>query len=268
MKQIISIFAFIAFGLINPIVSCCQNYYVPNEGNLLALGEKHDFKLSYAFGYTELLGKAFSVQAGYSPLKHLGVQYSFASATNKESFTRFFHNKMNGFAFGTYINFNLKLSRLDETPENKNPSIYSNFLFDFYVGFENGNIENRHSLADISIFEFTKRYAQLGLHWQGAVLGFNYVQKIGLIDYKKAIVSSSNGLQNISGFHNVIRYDTYNFTEHTLRMSLGIKHVQLYASATWMRFPKKDKIDIIDNLYHLGLIIGLDKFFRKKINKL
>ncbi|MFT5764647.1 MAG: hypothetical protein ACI8X3_002078, partial [Saprospiraceae bacterium] len=174
--------------------SCSHNYYAPNEGVLLALNEKNDVKVSVGGGenssYNNDEESTFSLQGGYSPINHLGVQSSYFTYKGKgtqngvaESGNGFIANA----AIGTYYRFPLKKNRSGRERLPDNLAMQRSILIDFYGGYAKGKVHNYYNPSTNSHFEFNKRFIQLGFHWQGRILGIDFTSKFGNLDYSTGI---------------------------------------------------------------------------------
>ena len=248
--------------------SCSHYYYAPNEGTLLALNEKNDLKLSAGgnLGGDENESN-FSFQAGYSPIKHLGIQSSFFSYKKrgeKDGVTESGNGFISNAAIGAYYFLPTKrISKRRELIVN-GPVMQRGVMFDLYAGYAKGEVHNYYEPNTSSHFDFNKSFAQLGIHWQGKIYGISFVSKFGVLDYKNGDVNGKISEEHLADVMDIEKYDTYAFRENSLRFSLGIQHARFFLTTTWLNSSKLDKVKFIDNTVHAGVILELDEFFRKR----
>ncbi len=240
-----------------------QLYYMTNEGALLALNEQHDLRLSYGRGANQQSDKAGAFQLGYSPIKHIGIQYSAASIVSRNQSSRDSKGKLRGGSIGSYYFIDIYKSNSNSDQTKTKNLMKNGILFDFYLGYEKGEIKNEYRKSEEAFIDFNKNFAQLGVHFQGPIFGINFIVKKGVLDYKKFRIATADSFP-LAVVEDINRFDTFNFTESTIRVILGLKTTKIYFSNTWINIPKKGQLNIFDNVYHFGVIVELDEFFRRR----
>ena len=172
-------FSFFLFASVLFFSSCgsaSHHFYATDEGNLLALREEKDLKVSA--GYTphlnSLPGNNFMIQAGYSPIKHLGVYSSFFRIRNSFTGTEeikknVYQYNFNG-AIGGYYFKSAKVNPIIGNDENdltnyENTTDGRGLLFDGYIGYSRGAVNNFFFGETGKIeLDFQKIYLQGGFH--------------------------------------------------------------------------------------------------------
>ncbi len=258
-------YLFIAIAFL--LNSCSHYYYAPNEGALLALNEKNDLKVS--------AGKSnssddrefnYSLQVGYSPIKHLGIQssyFNYRESGVRNSFTESGNGHISTAAIGTYYFFPTK--KIGRRPDLvNNYTMNRGILIDLYAGRSNGSVNNYYTLNSSSHFDFNKTYGQFGFHWQGRVFGINYVSKFGVLDFKNGTVNGKISQEHLADIMDVEKNDTYNFRENSIRFHIGVKHARFFITGTWFNSPKSAEVKFVESTLHGGVIIEIDEFFKKK----
>ena len=262
MNNKLVILIFFAASLL-PVSSSCQYYYSPNEASTLTLNEKNDLKFSFASGSDKQSSSNFSLQAGYSPIKHLGIRYSSYSIKNNFGDHQSLNGSIIGGAIGTYFFHSSEtVSKAISKSRYSNLLLKNSVLLDVYLGYEQGGITNNYNVDRQSQLDFKKTFVEGGVHLEGGIFGFDFLLKRGVLDFSKGSVTHYIG--DIVDLEDIERYDTYNFTETTVRFRMGIKYGSVYISQAKFRTKKADQIRIVDTAYHFGMILNIDDFFRKK----
>jgi len=177
MKLIkLSLYLFVSVLFFASCGSASHHFYATDEGNLLALREEKDIKVSA--GYTphvnSLPGNNISAQVGYSPIKHLGIQSSFFRIRNsftgaediaKNVYQYNFSGAVGGYFFKpakaieVFSDEEEGLTSFESSPEGKG------LLFDGYVGYSRGAVNNFYFGETGKIeLDFQKFYVQGGFH--------------------------------------------------------------------------------------------------------
>ena len=171
-----SLFIFVSVLFFSSCGSASHHFYATDEGNLLALKEEKDLKVSA--GYTphinSLPGNNFMIQAGYSPIKHLGVYSSFFrirnSFTGAEDIQKDVYQYNFTGAVGGYYFKHAKINEIGGDDENGLTSSESSvegrgLLFDGYIGYSRGAVNNFFFGETGKVeLDFQKVYLQGGFH--------------------------------------------------------------------------------------------------------
>lgn len=255
--------------------SCSHYYYAPDEGYLLSLGEKGDIKISAATGSAgESNGdlekdNTSSFQAGYSPIKNLGIQGSIFSLKRVGESDDGVKPRGHGFiasgAIGGYffiINERQKLLQEEFADPLK---MRKGVLLDLYAGYGQGKAHNYYANGSNSHFDFQKSFIQGGIHWQGKMTGISYVFKVVRLDYQTGIVNKEIEQEDLVAIQGISQNNPFSLIEHSFRFHVGLKKIRFFLSTTLIPYSKEvDKLDYIGSSGHIGLILELDEIFRKK----
>lgn len=257
--------AALSLGFFLLLSSCSHYYYAPNEGSVLALNEQHDLKVSYGNGNSSENSSSESLMLGYSPLPFLGLQGSYFGVNvpvNDEGASGSGHI-LNG-AIGGYYFFPLEKNYDGKERIPNVIGLDRGFLLDLYFGYAEGSVENYYDITNSSQFNFSKKFIQGGVHFQGRVIGFDCVIKGGNLDYNNGVVNGRLTEEHLEEIQSIQRNDTYDFMEATFRVHFGIKHARLFFSSTTFDSSKLNNVKFIKNTNHFGIIIEIDELFRKK----
>ncbi len=249
------------------MTSCTHYYYAPNEGTSLALTEKHDAKVSYGVGAGGNNRNHKSFQIGYSPINHIGIQASYFSGDAEgvqDGITERGDGQISNIALGTYYFYptNSKIYKIEKRETLL--GMKRGFLFDLYVGRGTGNVNNFYAPPASSHFDFNKTWGQGGIHWQGRFVGIDMVFKVGVLDFKNVEINGRLEESTLIDIENVIEYDTYNFRESTIKIHFGIRHLRYFITTTWLNTSNASDVKFIDNVTHIGVMIDIDEFFKKR----
>jgi len=243
--------------------SCTHYYYAPEEGNLLALNEKGDLRVSASLGVapSDSRNTFIAFQAGYSPSKNIAFQFSYSRLNN------FYNNEKIGkiyIASGAIGFYHFKeFERLnEETPDNFSKQ---GLLFDAYLGYGIGEVHNYYFGGGRSNFIFSKTYFQGGFHWQGKIIGIDIVGRIVRLDYNKGILSGNIDNSHWFAIDRLSENNPYFLFESSSRLHFGNKYVKFFFSQT-MVFPQfySSNIDYLVKSFHIGALVDIDSFFEKK----
>ncbi len=265
MIKIKTFFVFFICYFIFSLNGFSQYYYASNEGSLLALNEKNDFKGSIAVGRNSYIGKNMSYQIGYSPLNNIAFQFSYfaykADPVQERKFSS--GNLFNG-AIGTY--YFLPIGKHRNTSIHKDLLMKKGIMADLYMGYGKGNMFNNYIGAKASKLFFNKPFIQGGLHWQTGTLAVDYVTKFGFLDYYKTEIYGFGSQQPTTGIENFELYDTFSYREHSVRIRLQLKIMGVFMTRTWINHSDRGA-KFIDNATHFGMLLELDEIFKKKKEK-
>lgn len=258
--------------------SCNHYYYAPEEGHLLTLSEKGDAKISVGGNSTnedgnDSKGTNFTLQAGYSPINHLGIQGSYFSLKRKgvSSFEEL--GSGNGFiasgAIGTYLfienNFQRKRKKVVKTYVEPHLKMKKGFLLDLYGGYSLGKVHNYYSKTTDSHLSFRKIYLQGGLHINGKVMGLSYTLKGVRLDYEKAVLNGDMEESEILNIQDITKANPFFLIENSLRFHLGIRQFRFFMTVNFMNDSyDEDSLDFLDSTFDAGIILELDEIFTKE----
>lgn len=156
--------------------SASHHFYATDEGNLLAVREEKDLKVSA--GYTphlnSLPGNNISAQVGYSPIKHLGIQSSFfrirnafvgAEEVDKNVYQYNFSGAVGGYYFKPAKSREIFDDENDDLTAFESPTEGKGLLLDGYIGYSRGAVNNFYFGETGRIeLDFQKIYVQGGFH--------------------------------------------------------------------------------------------------------
>lgn len=253
--------------------SCSQSYYYTvNEGHLLSLSEKKDLKLSAAQGASSGSRSgphsSFSLQLGYSPIKHLGIQSNFLKVNRgQQNSDAQISSSGNGWVFSNAIGAYSFLSNASKTTE-KYAKKRSGFLLDFYAGYARGKMTNHYQNNQGSAHVFYNKYFfQPGFHFQGRWIRFGYVLKTGLIDFKKALLIGNVSAEDLQVIRRIGSRDPYVSLESSFRVAVGFKMVYLFLTQTRQHIRRNElQENAIRSITHFGITIDIHQLFKTKNN--
>ncbi len=235
-----------------------QQYYITNPGSILSPSAQHNLIFSGAIGGSRTLSKTRAYHVAYSPLKYLGVQGTYSKTKVNYSFDspRGTNTSSYGGAIGGYYFINLK-----EQPHLHQKKI--GVLFDAYLGYEKGNIDNTYNETESSKLNYNKGYIQLGANLSGGVLGLQLKGTIGYFDFVNGSYTAPNLTLPSNQLDEILEKDIHNFSEMTLALNMGIKYGRIYCSQTLLHLFGDNDLPAIDNAYHFGIILEIDKLIKK-----
>lgn len=234
-----------------------QYHYIPDNGsNLLLLKEKGDFKVSSSF----LLKSRIGIQAGYSPLKKLGISVSYFKHDVKDrTFNEYTSGKVYAVSLGTYGYFTpSNLSKRDQSPG------VIEMWWDAYLGYANGNINNTYSNAGASDLNYKKWFLHFGVHMSNRYLGLSYVIKCSSLDYKEGEVSGNLGTEVQVIYDYILENEPYYIWESDLRLHAGIPLIRGYVGLSMINPNNIDKqvAGEMNLIFSTGLLLSIDKLYR------
>lgn len=256
--------------------SCTHYYYAPDEGHLMSLNEKGDVKISGGVSETnDDEDNNFNLQAGYSPINHLGLQASHFSLKRTGGKSNVIVPRGNGYitsgAIGTYYFFeNNKIRKVARRKDKKQLipdylKMKKGVLLDLYAGYGKGEVFNTYSNGAYTQFNFQKSYIQGGIHWQGKLIGISYVFKAVKLDYQNGIVLKELEPDDLEAIQSLSAHNPFSFVEHSFRIHFGLRQGRFYLSSTGIsKKPDEIGLSFIDSSHHIGLIIEIDEFFKKR----
>jgi len=242
-------------------LSISQVYYEPDEGNMLALN-KHDLSFSLTLGSSVEKRNSKSFKIGYSPIKHLAVQggvyksnYTYSKDWEKTNF------KAWDAALGTYY-----FLPLDKEAFAENRSKIG-ALLDLYFGYSNGNVFNQYSTPLYGDLNFQKLYIQTGIHLKSSLFGAQFAVKTGTLSFLNGDYTNLISFEDepIESFTTAIDEESARFTTMIFRLNLNLRYGNIFFSQTLSKFDKGSNIETLDNVYHIGIQVDVDDFFKKRM---
>ncbi len=257
------------------ISSCTHSLYVPPEPNLLVLSESGDLKASAGAGVLESDELNFHLQAGYSPIEHLGLSISyfqvgmtraerdFGNQSSFYDFSRRFNVYDVEGAIGTYLTKTI-MTKTHKKGEGA-VDLPNSLTFDAYLGY--GQIKSRRSYFNggLTTIEGRRFFLQGGIHYQGSFLGLSYTLRGVWLDYTSGKVFGRISEQSLEDLAAINVYDPYTFIESSIRFRAGNEKFRGFVSRNWMSSPFGDKqLDYTPASWHLGFILGLNELLNIK----
>ena len=282
---------------------CNTYYYVPGDGNLLAIVEPGDIKVA-AGGNIIGKNKSYSLQAGYSPVKHLAVKGQFfrikdssptyvynggavfGPTTSSEVLGRGFMAE--GSIGGYLTSQNWRIGEDTQTRGKYAMPLQSSF--DAYLGYARGEIYNDYVTSFFSsgngyvpgygygggvqvensgnaTLNFNKYFMQLGAHLSLYAIGLDFGLRGGFLDYSKAVL---NGQVVESEEMNIYRLQDFDplFTfETSFRFQVGIKQARMFLSGTVARYNEELNGLLKASVFQCGAVLDLDEIFKERRKK-
>lgn len=258
------------FSIIN--TSCTHKYYAPNDGDLLVLRKKNDVHISG--GGQNLLSDNEStsgnIQIGYSPISYLALSGSYfkLNVIDDNPLIKGNGHIWNG-AIGGYYFF--------PTTKNQNFGKDKKFLFykgplkmqkgilvDLYFGLSDGAVNNFYENGGESHFKFQKKYGQLGFHFIRPNWGLDYVCRIGNLKFYEGVAYGEIDPENRNEIDAIESKNSYNLSEVSFRVHVGIKHIRYFITATAVTQGSEiNELNIYNGNGSFGIILEIDEFFRK-----
>jgi len=245
--------------------SCNHSFYSAKTGNTLDLNEKGDVQFEYT-GWTDYISKGNIVKAGYSPLKHWGIQASYSNlkyANNKKEYVF-------SAATGYYIFRELGIQ--PDTSKwiiKKGRRIWmvkhghkTGVLFDAYAGYGFGETYNRYYYLNNIQSTIRQYHIQEGVHFYfKRVLKFSIMHRLSLLHFKKAIVL---GLIDNNGFRdlNIIKENNpFMINELSFKLSAGLPKVNTFLMVTTGTANKQFLYN--NGSAQVGLAFDINDLFKK-----
>ena len=253
----------IFFFFIILMSSCSQTIYAPNDNIMVQLKDKNEINIAgtsiQALQYDRRENesphkmKINTVQAGYSPIKHLAFAGSFFDY--KKSFTteyKPYSNKKSiaekgkiwNAAIGTYCFLNF--------PSNENSGI----LIDLYAGYGGGEVNHTFFDSNQSSFEFSQSFIQVGLYYKSPFLGFGANVKKTYNNFPGTKVFHGDIGNDFRNIQTLMLYDLYNPWHLNVRFEAGLKYGKMYINMNQITELRSERSYNIDNIA-IGLQISV-----------
>lgn len=267
----------IFFILIVLLLQSCADmprnpYYIPNESNSLILAQKNEIKVAVSTvnlnqRIDDPAGKLVNAQIAYSPIKHLGI-YANHLRWNRTAETNGFdwgnNYSYDNLALGGYYLFQSEIMK-------KRNADFGNFpigiLFDFYMGYGKGKVDNIYPESDEAHYNFTQPYGQMGIHWQDKNIGLSWVFQIGRINFADGLYTvNQSGLQNgFRAYESILEDNSFRYRASTFRFFAGSKTIRAYATYTVADSSLGDRQYYLSHgtdMVALGLVLNIDHAYR------
>ena len=265
---------YLLFILFICISSCTprfiNEYYAPDEGNMVMLSHKKDLNISGSVPSSLLNDKdpeQYNFQFSYSPIKHLGLLTAYSDyAYRGISETMLHHTKLkiyNGAIGGYYLFQNKEQKLRGDTTDN----LPTGILLDLYAGFGKGNLTNKYKEGGNSILDFNKYFIQGGVHYQEELVGVSAVYKIGAINYYQGVINGPFSIEDIDSLRNITEKNTFPFREFSFKLYFGINEVRTYFGFTNLNFFDKNPFNHRNQIRYIGVVFDIDQFFYRKKHK-
>lgn len=235
--------------------SCSQYFYSANAGNTLDLNEKGDVKVEGAIIHDfEASGKSW--KAGYSPIKHWGIQASYSDLEHSEQEKGYMFNAASG-----YYHF-LKFGKQpDKTKWLARRGHKTGILFEGYAGYGFGKVHNQYDLGRIHT-SMRQYHIQAGLHlYFLRVLKFSALHRISLLQFKKANVVGAINETGFNDLQTIKENNPFTLNETSGKLSLGLPHGNAFLLITGGQTNKKFAFG--DGSVQLGFALDINDFFKK-----
>jgi len=250
-------------------------FNLATESNMPMLTKKNDFEIAASVTNPLLDRDGFlgNLQIGYSPIKNWGINvghFRFKESTfNNIQFTHL--------SLGGYLPLqipNISKNQQSNYPEGKMPL---GLLIDYYVGVEIGNVENNYSsnsgnsssITQTSNFELEKFFLRGGLHYQGKIIGFSYIFKVGQLTYKNGSIDLGGDTSSAfyTRFQKIVRNNSEGFSEQTAKLFFGNKAIQGYLGFSFL-LPRNDFVSSKKSkTYTIGIHADIDYLFQENRKK-
>lgn len=268
-RTILSVPIFISITILLSSCSVKNNhYYVPSEGNVLTLSERHDLKISATTSINETGINNF--QIGYSPIKHLGIFGSWLHQKDGKQIYPFDALSFNNSNSDNYKNVGIggyffkKRNTYYTTLIPKKYFEQGGFLFDLYVGIGEGKMRRDYkSVRSYFDFDYTKRFGQAGLHYKFRAFGISYIFKMAQLNVSKVVLHGNFFLFPKNFFDELVENNTIDTYESTIRFEYGIRQAKLNLNLTYFS-DQPNFLSPLRSYYSIGILINVDEFFKKK----
>ena len=262
IRWLIFVFFFASCG------SASHHFYAGDEGNLLAVKEKGDLKASAGITphLNSLPGNNVNVQLGYSPFKHFALHTNFFRIRNsfeglEEEEKNVYQYNFSG-AIGTYL---FKSSKI-EVNEEKNSEVNRGLLFDFYVGYGQGEVDNFFFGKTGKIeLDFQKYFAQGGVHIFLDRVEASFALRYAQVRYLNGSAFGKLTTSELAKKDVIQDNNPFNFLESALKVSYGktTSPLRAFMTITGVYDFGDVFLEIQPSTLQLGVTADIDHYFRK-----
>lgn len=275
-----SLYLFVSVLFFASCGSASHHFYATDEGNLLALREEKDLKVSA--GYTphinSLPGNNLNVQVGYSPIKHLGVHGSYFRIRNSFTGAEDLDKNVYQYNFsGTVGGYYFKPAKAkevfddDELTSYESPIEGKGLLFDGYLGYSRGAVNNFYFGETGKIeLDFQKFYLQGGFHIFLDKVGASFTLRGTQLNYLDS--STATGKLSASQLRKVEIIEDNNpffFLESALKISVGkpTAPIRGYLTLAGVYDFGDVFLEVQPSTMQFGVTADIDYLFSKKEKK-
>ena len=259
---------------------CSHYYYVPNDNNLLALTEKGDIKVAGGGSFSGEF-RNYALQAGYSPIKHVGLKGQFFRVSDRNGSLdnrggTVYRNAYYGNGFAAEGSVGGYLIGRDWGREAKQERYLMPLRssFDMYLGYGRGQINNSYANYNISTAEdvitgdtelkLNKYFLQAGAHLSLYSLSLHLGFRSSVLDYSKGVINGNIGEDNELDIYKIRSLDPIFTYETSFRFQVGIRHARLFFSGTAARYSEELNDLFKQSIFQVGGVLELDEIFKKK----
>jgi len=244
-------------SLITLNFSCSNYYYMPNDGNLMAVSRPGDIKIAAASEFENGLSR-HSFQGAYSPINHISLRGNYFKATETSSSTT---AEIRPSGDGTIkegsIGFYYHLKKHSDEAIASNKPFLNHLLVDAYLGAGVGNVNNFYSTGGQSFLGFRRNFVQLGFHYKLDVLrvgvGIRYVQ----LNYNKGSLNGDIDPIELNIISDITSNGPYRFIETSFRLSLDLRYASIFSSLNFSAIPEVVPHD--NDLFQIGIQANLEQ---------
>lgn len=243
--------------------SCSHKYnylYAPNEGSSLTLRKEKDLKASAAYGTPASQGTGLGLLAGYSPIRHLGIQSGFLTINareNKDVYTK--HNLVN-LAVGAYFFKPFKKASEADLEASKRSGI----LFDLYSGIAYGTNKNGFKINNYSSLNFNKLFLQGGFLVKEGGLEISIHVKAGRLKFTNGEAFVFHDHNRVEEYEYLNRNNPYLFLEGTWKMQLGKGPVRNYFAFSVFLNNKSFLLPFYEQNWATGITVDIGELHKRK----
>lgn len=218
MNRFYPILIFFSIILINS--SCTHRYYVPTDAMLLTVERAGDLNISAGVGLTQ--NTHYSILAGYSPIKHIGLAANFFQDLGSFKKKSESHNLTAEGAIGVYYpNHSRSSDKVIRTS------------VDVYAGYGFGQHQKIRAERGVLQLNFKKRFIQTDLHINKKNgLSFRTGFKVVQINYTRGIISGDISPGDFSFLEEIKGHRTFMALEWGSRLEFGKNPLKIFISTT------------------------------------
>ncbi len=279
-NHVIGLFLFLAILILSSCGGASHHFYATDEGNLLALKEEKDLKVSagYMPHLNSLPGNNLNVQAAYSPIKHLGIYTNYFRIRNAfdgdEEIQQNVYQYHFGAAIGGYI-YKQPEAETEVADEDKLIEQYTypkgkGLLFDAYLGYNQGRNKNYffEETGTIDI-PFQKFYLQGGAHIFMDRINASFALKYSRLNFLDGEAFGKLTNLQLKKVEVVEKQNPFDFLESSLKVAYGKAEnpFQAYITIAGIYDFGDAFLEIQPSTMQVGITADIDHFFGKKKKK-
>lgn len=255
--------------------SCSHKYYAPDTPNLLMIQKKGEIKVSGGIGSSNIT----SLQAGYSPIKHIAINGSYFSGSGSRSgggitgsfFEYSYVDPWEISGKGTVLSGSIGTYYFIESknkPSSKDYASREGLLLDIYAGYGEAVIANNYKYGPSSQFKFQKYYLQPGIHLQSKFASISYVTRFSNVNYFDGYYTGELDALTLVDIQHIETQNPFNFIEQAIRMRLGVKQFDIYIDYTHSSLLGNKKLNYISGVFAMGFTSNISELFKMKKTKI